>query len=81
MFNRLLTEDDIPVFAEIIEREKYPEKGFRYKELWNVPAGFSKWVSVLEQFKSLNKTNLKVVELGPGTGVVPYIATFSFEKT
>lgn len=73
MFNRLLTEDDISIFAGIIEREKYSEKGFRHKELWNVPAGFSKWVSVLEQFKSLNKNKLKVVELGPGTGVVPYI--------
>lgn len=73
MFNRLLTEDDIPVFSEIIEKEKYSEKGFRHKELWNIPAGFSKWVSVLEEFRSLNKNNLKVVELGPGMGVVPYI--------
>jgi len=72
-FNRLLTEDDVSVFSEIIKKEKYPEKGFRHRELWNVPAGFSKWVSVLEQFRSLNKNNLKVVELGPGTGVVPYI--------
>jgi len=73
MYNRLLTEDDISVSSEIIKREKYSEKGFRHKELWNIPAGFVKWISVLEEFKSLNKTNLKVVELGPGTGVVPYI--------
>jgi len=73
MFNRLLTENDVLMFSEIIEKEKYSEKGFRHKELWNIPAGFSKWISVLEQFKSLNKNNLKVVELGPGTGVVPYI--------
>lgn len=73
MYNRLLTEDDVPKFSKIIEKEKYSEKGFRHKELWNVPAGFIKWMSVLEEFKSLNKTNLKVIELGPGTGVVPYI--------
>jgi SAM-dependent methyltransferase len=73
MYNRLLTEDDIPVFSKIIEKEKYAEKGFRHRELWNVPAGFIKWMSVLEEFRSLDKTNLKVVELGPGTGVVPYI--------
>lgn len=73
MYNRLLSENDIPFFSEIIEKEKYAEKGFRHKELWNVPAGFVKWMSVLEEFKSLNQTNLKVVELGPGTGVVPYI--------
>lgn len=73
MYNRLLTEDDVSVFSEIIKKEGYAEKGFRHKELWNVPAGFIKWMSVLEEFKSLNKTNLNVIELGPGTGVVPYI--------
>jgi SAM-dependent methyltransferase len=73
MFNRLLTENDIQVFSEIIKKEKYSEKGFRHRELWNIPAGFIKWMSVLEEFRSLDKTNLKVVELGPGTGVVPYI--------
>lgn len=73
MYNRLLTEDDVVVFSEIIAKEKYQEKGFKHRELWNVPAGFIKWMSVLEEFKSLNKTGLKVVELGPGTGVVPYI--------
>lgn len=73
MYNRLLTEDDVSVFSEIIKKEGYAEKGFRHKELWNVPAGFIKWMSVLEEFRSLNKTNLNVIELGPGTGVVPYI--------
>lgn len=73
MFNRLLNEDDILEFSKIIQKEKYSERGFRHKELWNVPAGFVKWVSVLEEFRSLNKNNLKVVELGPGSGVVPYI--------
>lgn len=73
MYNRLLTEDDVPIFSEIIQREKYSERGFMHRELWNVPAGFIKWMSVLEEFKSLNKKNLKVIELGPGTGVVPYI--------
>lgn len=73
MFNRLLTENDIDVFTKIKNSENYSEKGFRHKELWNVPCGYIKWMSVLEEFKSLNKTGLKVVELGPGTGVVPYI--------
>ena len=74
MYNRLLTRDDISVFSEIIQKEKYSEKGFRHKDgLWNVPAGYVKWMSVLEEFKSLNRTNLKVIELGPGTGVVPHI--------
>jgi SAM-dependent methyltransferase len=73
MYNRLLTEDDVSVFSKIIEAEKYSEKGFRHKELWNIPAGYIKWISVLEEFKSLGKNNLKVIELGPGTGVVPYI--------
>lgn len=73
MYNRLLTEDDVPVFSEIIQKEKYSENGFRHRELWNVPAGFIKWMSVLEEFKSLNKKKLKVIDLGPGTGVVPHI--------
>lgn len=73
MYNRLLTEDDISTFSKIIEKEKYSEKGFRHKDLWNIPAAFVKWISVLEEFKSLNQTNLNVIELGPGTGVVPYI--------
>jgi SAM-dependent methyltransferase len=72
MFNRLLTENDISVFAEIIQRENYSEK-FKHKDLWNIPAGFVKWVSVLEEFKSIGKNNLKVIDLGTSTGVVPYI--------
>lgn len=72
MFNRLLVEDDIPVFSEIIEREKYSEK-FRHKDLWNMSAGFVKWISVLEEFKHIGRNNLKVIDLGTSTGVVPYI--------
>ena len=33
MFNRLLTENDIKVFSEIIEKEKYAENGFKHREL------------------------------------------------
>ena len=73
MYNRLLVEDDISEFSKIIEKEKYSERGFRHKDLWNIPEAFVKWMSVLEEFKALNKNNLKVIELGTGTGVVPYI--------
>ena len=73
MFNRFLTEDDVQVFVEIIKREKYPEKGFRHKDLWDIPAGFVKWISILEEFKSIGKDNLDVIDLGSSTGVVPYI--------
>lgn len=73
MYNRLLTENDIPGFSQIIEKEKYSEKGFRHKDLWNIPAAFVKWISVLEEFKSIGKNNLKVIDLGTSTGVVPYI--------
>jgi SAM-dependent methyltransferase len=73
MYNRLLVEDDISEFSKIIEKEKYSERGFKHKDLWNIPEAFVKWMSVLEEFKALNKNNLKVIELGTGTGVVPYI--------
>ena len=73
MYNRLLTENDISIFFEIIKKEKYPEKGFRHKDLWTIPGGFVKWISVLEEFKTIGKNNLKVIDLGSSTGVVPHI--------
>lgn len=73
MYNRLLTDDDISAFSEIIKKEKYQEKGFRHKDLWDIPAGFVKWISVLEEFKNIGKSNLDVIDLGSSTGVVPYI--------
>ena len=72
MFNRLSIENDVSVFSKIIEKENYSEK-FKHKDLWNIPAGFVKWISVLEEFKSIGRNNLKVIDLGTSTGVVPYI--------
>lgn len=73
MYNRLLTSDDVSECHKIIEKEKWPQKGFNHIDLWTKDAAIIKWVTVLEEFKSIGKNNLNVVDLGSSTGVVPHI--------
>lgn len=73
MYNRLLISDDISKCYQIIQEEKWPEKGFKHIDLWTKDAAIIKWVTVLNEFKSIGKNNLKVIDLGSSTGVVPHI--------
>jgi len=73
MYNRLLTSNDVSECYKIIEKEKWPQKGFNHIDLWTKDAAIIKWVTVLEGFRSIGKTNLNVVDLGSSTGVVPHI--------
>lgn len=73
MYNRLLTLNDVSECYKIIEKEKWPQKGFNHIDLWTKDAAIIKWVTVLEEFRSIGKTNLNVVDLGSSTGVVPHI--------
>lgn len=73
MYNRLLTSNDVAECYKIIEKEKWPQKGFNHIDLWTKDAAIIKWVTVLEEFRSIGKNNLNVVDLGSSTGVVPHI--------
>lgn len=72
MYNRLITKQDIPVFRSILETEKWIEKGFN-SSVWQSDFGLAKWVSIFEEFRSIGKNNLKVVDLGSASSVVPHV--------
>jgi SAM-dependent methyltransferase len=72
MYNRVLTDKDISKCRNILEQEKWDEIGFHHK-FWNIDAAMVKWVTILEEFKSIGKNNLKVIELGSADGCVPHI--------
>ena len=72
MYNRLLTHNDVPTCRTILETEKWIEDGFD-SPIWWKDSAMMKWVTLLEEFKSIGKNNLKVIDLGSASGVVPHI--------
>ena len=72
MYNKLITSKDVSICKDILEKEKWPEKGFR-GEFWDKDAAIVKWVSLLQEFKSIGKNNLTVIDLGSANGVIPHI--------
>jgi SAM-dependent methyltransferase len=73
MYNRIITLKDIQECRSIVEQEKWHERGFLHEEFWKKDAAMVKWVTLLEEFKSIGKNNLKVIDLGSANGVVPHI--------
>jgi SAM-dependent methyltransferase len=73
MYNRLLTYKDVSLCKNILIRDQWIEKGFRHDEFWQKDAAMMKWITLLEEFKSIQKNNLKVIDLGSADGVVPHI--------
>jgi SAM-dependent methyltransferase len=73
MYNRLLTWKDAISCRNILKQEQWIEKGFRHNEFWEKDAAMLKWVTLLEEFRSIKKNNLKVIDLGSASGVVPHI--------
>lgn len=71
-YNRILTHDDVEICRKILENEQWQEKGF-HANFWEKDAALVKWVTLLEEFKSIRKNNLKVIDLGSANGVVPHI--------
>ena len=72
-YNRLLIWKDIPRCRKILKEEQWIEKGFCHNEFWKKDAAMLKWVTILEEFKSIGKNGLKVIELGAASGVTPHI--------
>jgi len=72
MYNRVLNQKDLNLFKNQIAENDYPTK-FPHIDLWGKDDAILKWLSVVNEFENLNKTNLKVVDLGSGSGCVPHI--------
>ena len=73
MYNRLLTTEDLHEFYEEVDREDYRTK-FPHRDLWyDHDDAILKWISILREFKSIGRNNLKVVDLGAGPASLPHI--------
>jgi SAM-dependent methyltransferase len=72
MYNRLLNRQDLESFKGEIQKQNYPER-FPHMDQWYKDDAILKYFSVLNEFQSLKKTNLKVVDLGCDRGCVPHI--------
>lgn len=72
MYNRVLNNKDLVSFREELESKNYP-KDFPHVDLWSKDDAVLKWLSVLKEVKSLKRKNLKVVDLGSGSGCTPHI--------
>ena len=73
MYNRLLTTEDLHEFYEEVDREDYRTK-FPHRDLWyDHDDAILKWISILREFKSIGRSNLKVVDLGAGPASLPHI--------
>lgn len=72
MYNRVLNWKDANYCRDIAQREQWPQN-FPHKDFWERDAAIVKWVSILEEFRSIGKNNLKVIDLGSASGVVPHI--------
>ena len=73
MYNRLLTTEDLHEFYEEVDKEDYRTK-FPHRDLWyDHDDAILKWISILREFKSIGRNNLKVVDLGAGPASLPHI--------
>jgi len=72
MFNRVLNRKDLEIFEEKIAENDYSTK-FPHIDLWGKDDAILKWLSVLDEVKSLGKKKLKIVDLGSGSGCTPHI--------
>lgn len=72
MFNRVLNQEDIKTFKQEIVENEYP-KNFPHIDLWRKDDAILKWISVLKEVKNIGANNLKVVDLGSGSGCTPHI--------
>lgn len=73
MFNRVLNRKDLEIFKEEISKKDYPTN-FPHIDLWGKDDAILKWLSVLDEVKSLGKKKkLKIVDLGSGSGCTPHI--------
>ena len=73
MYNRLLTTEDLHEFYEEVDKEDYRTK-FPHRDLWyDHDDAILKWISILREFKSIGRSNLKVVDLGAGPASLPHI--------
>lgn len=81
MFNRVLNKKDLEIFKKEIEENEYP-KNFPHIDLWGKDDAILKWISVLQEVRSLNRKKLKVVDLGSGSGCTPHIiASWGYDVT
>ena len=72
MYNRVLNQKDLNLFKNQIVENDYSTK-FPHIDLWGKDDAILKWLSVVNEFQDLNKSNLKVVDLGSGSGCVPHM--------
>ena len=72
MFNRVLNREDLSVFNEEIREKDYSRK-FPHIDLWGKDDAILKWVSVIQEVRSLGESPLKIVDLGSGSGCTPHI--------
>lgn len=70
--NRVLNNNDVVWAKKIISNRNY-ETRFPHGDLWGKDDAMVKWMSVIEQFERIGKNNLKVIDLGCGTGCTPHI--------
>ena len=61
MFNRVLNRKDLEIFKEKITENDYSTK-FPHIDLWGKDDAILKWLSVLDEVKSLGKKKLKIVD-------------------
>lgn len=70
--NKILTKKDVEWAKKIIAERNY-RVNYPHIDLWDKDDACVKWMSVLEMFESLQKSNLKVIDMGCGTGCTPHI--------
>lgn len=71
-YNKTLSLNDLNIFKQIIKDNNW-ETLFPHVDLWGKDDAILKWVSVINQFINSKLSNLKVVDLGCGSGCTPHI--------
>lgn len=72
MFNRVLNRKDLDIFKKEILEKDY-SKEFPHIDLWGKDDAILKWLSVIQEVRSLGESPLKIVDLGSGSGCTPHI--------
>jgi SAM-dependent methyltransferase len=81
MYNRVLNRQDLEVFQQEVQEKNYSTE-FPHIDLWGKDDAILKWLSVLEEVRSLNRKRLKLVDLGSGSGCTPHIiASWGYDVT